>query len=125
VRRDPGDLEDAVIAVLAGGDAMTVAEVRAELGARLAYTTVMTVLTRLAGKGTVTRDRDGRSHRYTLAAAPGDLPALQAALRMRRELDGGHARADVLSSFVASLSAEDEALLREVLSRHEIDGDGR
>ncbi|MDX1875162.1 BlaI/MecI/CopY family transcriptional regulator [Mycolicibacterium sp. 120266] len=125
MRRDRGDLESAVIAVMAGGAAMTVAEVRAELDAELAYTTVMTVLTRLADKGALTRHRTGRSHRYRLVATPGDIPALQAALRMRRELDGEHARADVLSSFVASLSAEDEALLREVLSRNESSGDQR
>lgn len=114
-----------MIAVMADGAALTVAEVRAELDADLAYTTVMTVLTRLANKGVLTRRRAGRSHRYRLVATPTDLPALQAALRMRRELDGEHSRADVLSSFVASLSADDEALLREVLSRNDTDGDDR
>ena len=125
VRRDRGDLEAAAIAVLAGGEPMSVAEVRAGLDADLAYTTVMTVLARLVGKGVVSRERVGRSHRFALAAAPGDLAALHAALRMRRELDGAHARADVLTNFVAHLSPDDEELLRDVLSRSENDGDAR
>jgi predicted transcriptional regulator len=36
--------------------------------ARLAYTTVMTVMTRLADKGILERTRDGRSYRYEAAA---------------------------------------------------------
>ena len=51
-RRQRGGLEHEVIAVLAAdGGAMTPGQVRAALGAGLAYTTVMTVLARLCGKG--------------------------------------------------------------------------
>src|SRR5215210_5001798 len=47
-RRHRGGLEHEVIAVLAAaGEAMTPGQVRDALGAGLAYTTVMTVLTRL------------------------------------------------------------------------------
>jgi len=63
---------------------MTVAEVDAALGRELAHTTVMTALMRLVSKGVVNRVKVGRSYVYTLAAD--NLPALQAALRMRREL---------------------------------------
>jgi predicted transcriptional regulator len=100
---------------------MSVAEVHAALGGDLAHTTVMTVLLRLNRKGEVTRHRSGRSYLYALAAPTHDLPALRAAIRMRRELAGAHARADVLASFVAGLPPADESLLRDILARNDID----
>ncbi|HNF06125.1 MAG TPA: BlaI/MecI/CopY family transcriptional regulator, partial [Mycobacterium sp.] len=66
MRREPGRLEGAVIDVLATGGAMTVAQVRVVLGDRLAHTTVMTALGRLADKGLVTRTRRGRGYVYSL-----------------------------------------------------------
>jgi predicted transcriptional regulator len=121
MRRDRGHLEDAVVVILGDGAEMSVADVRAALGGDLAHTTVLTVLSRLNRKGAVSRRRSGRSDLYALAAPTGDLPALRAAIRMRRELDGGHARADVLANFVAGLTPEDESLLRDVLARNDID----
>ena len=100
---------------------MSVAEVRSALGGGLAHTTVMTVLSRLNRKGALTRRRAGRAYLYALAAPTRDLPVLRAAIRMRRELDSGQARADVLASFVAGLTKEDESLLREVLARNDSD----
>lgn len=122
MRREPGGLEDAVIGVLGTGAAMSVAEVRLALGADRAHTTVMTALVRLTRKGLVKREKLGRSHTYSLAAAADELPALQAALRMRRELDSRQERADVLTNFVAALGPEDEALLLKLLAKSD---DGR
>ena len=51
-RRQAGSLEQEVMAVLWASDqALTPGEVQQGLGADLAYTTVMTILTRLHGKG--------------------------------------------------------------------------
>ncbi len=47
----------------------TVAEVRAHLGPRLAYTTVLTMLRTLEAKGAVTRSKEGRAHRYMARVA--------------------------------------------------------
>lgn len=67
-----GDLERAVMDVLwdrSPGGGVTVREVAEALEERdLAYTTVMTVLDRLAGKGMVEREREGRAWRYRPAA---------------------------------------------------------
>lgn len=104
-----------MIAVLADGGAMSVAEVRSALDAELAHTTVMTTLVRLTEKKLLTRSRAGRTFAYELAAPAAELPARRAALRMRRELDTGD-REDVLASFVATLDATDEALLRDLLA---------
>lgn len=123
MRREPGALEDAVVGVLDSAEAMTVAQVGAALGGGLAHTTVMTALVRLTRKGLVTRVRTGRSYAYSLVAVADALPALQAALRMRRELDGRSERADVLANFVAHLDAEDEAVLRELLTSPEHERD--
>jgi predicted transcriptional regulator len=118
VRRQPGSLEDAIIAALNGGAAMSVAQVRAELGGDLAHTTVMTALVRLTDKQLVTRTRTGRAYVYSLAVPAPDLPALRAAIRMRNELHRRRApdRADVLANFVAALDPDDEAALRKLLS---------
>ncbi|BBZ33398.1 BlaI/MecI/CopY family transcriptional regulator [Mycolicibacterium confluentis] len=115
MRREPGALESAVVGVLSDQAPMTVEQVRAALGEELAYTTVMTALVRLTQKGLVERVRAGRAHRYSLVVAADELPAFQAALRMRRELDSRAGRADVLANFVAGLGPEDEAVLRQLL----------
>ncbi|HXH59017.1 BlaI/MecI/CopY family transcriptional regulator [Iamia sp.] len=64
-----GPLEAEVMTVLwSRGEPMTVREVRADVNAAretpLAYTTVMTVLARLAEKGILSRVREGRGYRY-------------------------------------------------------------
>ena len=126
MRRESGALEDAVIDVLEeAGARLTVSQVRAALGGDLAHTTVMTALTRLTTKGLLTRTKHGRAYTYELTVRTGELPALKAAMRMRRELDGRAERADVLANFVAGLAPEDEAVLAELLDRSGDDGENR
>ncbi len=124
MRRESGALESSVIDVLSDQEPMTVEQVRAALGEELAYTTVMTALVRLTQKGLVERVRAGRAHRYSLVVTADELPAYQAALRMRRELDSRAVRADVLANFVAGLEPQDEAVLRQLLEDSASD-DGR
>ena len=69
-----GPLEAEVLSVLWGsGGPMTVRAVAQELnagrGAPLAYTTVMTVMSRLARKGILARSRSGRGYAYLPVAA--------------------------------------------------------
>ncbi|MBK8447365.1 MAG: BlaI/MecI/CopY family transcriptional regulator [Micropruina sp.] len=62
-----GDLEQAVMEVLwANPTAMSVRDVQAALGRdrELAYTTVMTVMDRLAKKGQLQRELNGRAWQY-------------------------------------------------------------
>ena len=116
-RRQRGGLEHEVIAVLAvDGGAMTPGQVRDALGAGLAYTTVMTVLSRLCDKGQVTRRRSGRAFAYQAVLDEDEITARQ----MRRLLDARGDRAAVLSRFVGALSADDERLVVDLLQR--IDG---
>jgi predicted transcriptional regulator len=107
-------LEHEVLAVLLSvEDAMTAAQVRAAMGGTLAYTTVMTVLSRIAEKGLALKQRRGRAHVYS----PVRDGAQVTALRMRRLLDAADDdRALVLARFVGSLSDEDEAMLMQMLA---------
>jgi predicted transcriptional regulator len=58
------DREIDVMQVLWERGPSVVAEVRAELNDRLAYTTVLTVLRTLEAKGYVRHEEEGRGHRY-------------------------------------------------------------
>lgn len=111
-RRGSGELEAAVLQALqAAGTALSPGEVRDRLDADLAYTTVVTILSRLHGKGVLDRRKSGRSYVYAPVA---DEPGL-AARRMTRVLDGEADREAVLARFVSSLSQSDEELLRSLL----------
>jgi predicted transcriptional regulator len=113
-RRGQGELETQVLSALREADGpATAGWVQERLGGGLAYTTVITILTRLLAKGVVTRERSGRSFVWTPVADEAGL----AAHRMRRLLDGESDREAVLASFVTSLDADDEKLLRELLGQ--------
>jgi predicted transcriptional regulator len=111
-RRAAGELETAVLAVLQGaGGPLSPGEVREQLGDGLAYTTVVTILSRLHAKGVLNRHKSGRSYVYAPVA---DEPGL-AARRMARLLDAEADRVAVLTRFVSGLSGSDEELLRRML----------
>jgi predicted transcriptional regulator len=111
-RRAAGQLEAAVLAVLqAAGSPLSPAEVRDRLGGDLAYTTVVTILSRLHDKGVLDRHKAGRAFLYAPVA---DEPGL-AARRMARMLDAEPDREAVLARFVSGLSDADEDLLRRML----------
>jgi predicted transcriptional regulator len=115
--RPRGALEREVLACLAAADRpLTAGEVLADLGGALAYTTVMTTLTRLQAKGVLTRELSGRAYVYAVAGDPTQVEASLTAHRMRRVLDAGSDRAGVLARFVADLSPEDERLLSDLLA---------
>ena len=119
-RRAAGELEAAVLAVLQeAGSALSPGEVRERIGGALAYTTVVTILSRLHAKGVLERHKTGRAYLYAPVA---DQPGL-AARRMARVLDGEADREAVLARFVSSLSDSDEELLRRMLGEHGVGGD--
>lgn len=122
--RRRGALEQEVLACLgAAGRPLTVAEVQADLGDRLAYTTVLTALSRLHAKGALTRESAGRGYAYAVPADPAAIGVSVTARRMSRLLDSGEDRAGVLARFVADLGPEDERLLSELLATGREDRD--
>jgi predicted transcriptional regulator len=120
-RRGRGELEAAVLAALWAADGpVTAAAVQEQIGADTAYTTVLTILTRLCDKGLLRRERVGRAHRY----APVSSEAEHAAAGMHTLLDEVGDRAEVLARFVSELSAEDERVLEQLLRGELRDGRG-
>ncbi|HET9172323.1 MAG TPA: BlaI/MecI/CopY family transcriptional regulator [Actinospica sp.] len=124
-RRAAGALESAILTVLWNSSgALSPGEVRdllARPGAEgdaaanspaLSYSTVVTILTRLHEKGSLSRERDGRAYRY----APVSDEAGLAARRLTQLLDRSADREAVLSRFVADLSERDEVLIRSLLN---------
>jgi len=116
-RRAAGTLESEVLGILrAAPGPLTPGEVRDRLsgagaGQRgLAYSTVVTIMSRLQAKGLLSRRRAGRGFSY----APVDEASL-AAGRMSSALGSGSDRDAVLSRFVSGLSGRDAELLRRLL----------
>jgi predicted transcriptional regulator len=111
-RRAAGELEAAVLSVLQAADSpLPPGAVREKLGGDLAYTTVVTILSRLHAKGVLDRRKAGRAFLYAPVA---DEPGL-AARRLAQMLDAEPDREAVLARFVSGLSGTDEELLRRML----------
>ena len=111
-RRGAGELAGEVLGILqAAGGPLSPADVRERLGGDLAYTTVVTILSRLHVKGVLDRERAGQAFRYSPVA---DEPGL-AARRMASVLAAEADREAVLARFVSSLSDQDEQALRRML----------
>lgn len=115
-RRRHGSLEAAVLQFLERSDGpRTAGEVRAWLnepaGEDLAYTTVVTVLSRLHDKGLLDRLKQGRSFAYVAVTDEARLTAQ----RLRTVLERGPDREAVLAHFVGDLSPSDAALLRRLI----------
>jgi predicted transcriptional regulator len=118
-----GDLEAVVMDQLwsLGGTA-TVREVFERLADQreIAYTTVLSTMDNLYRKGHLTREKQGKAHRYrTLASRAEHTAAL-----MREALSGEPDSEAVLTHFVGQISQHDLDRLREVLARRERDGMG-
>lgn len=114
---DLGPLEMRVLGLLDAGEPQSVGDLRARLGGKLAYTTVMTVVTRLHKKGVVVRVKDGNRFLYSPASR---APKVKGGIlsRIRRALfPGGDARPLVALLEEEELSAEDLRALREVIDR--------
>ena len=101
-----GELEAAIMELLwDAGAPRVVRDVVSDLQPQraLAYTTVMTVMDNLHGKGWLTRERDGRAWRYTPAVSR----QTYAAQLMNDALAGSADRAGALARFVEQIDAED------------------
>ena len=95
---------------------LTVREVHTAIAAErsIAYTTVMTVLDRLAKKGLADREQDGRAFRYVAAQSREQLVAevMHTALA-----DGVADRSAALVAFVDRVSDDEAAALRVALEK--------
>jgi len=120
-----GGLEAELMDLLwAAGEPLGVRELAGRLpGPPRAYTTLVTVLTRLVGKGLVVRAGDGRRYTYRPAGDPDQLTARA----IERLLEAAGDRRAVLAHLVAGgqdpgLLAELSALLRDSQPDSETEG---
>jgi predicted transcriptional regulator len=113
-KRPMGGLEEEVMEFLwhTEGPA-TPAVVHKSVAPELAYTTVMTILSRLYEKGRLSRGRRGRAYTYE----PIRTEAEHRAEEMQATLVDAGDRSAVLSQFVDSLDSQDAITLRKLLAR--------
>jgi len=78
-----------------------------------AYTTIMTVLGRLAKKGYVTETKVGRANSYQATASR----ETYVASLMAEALDAADDRAVVLTRFTESMNSDDRAILARLMRR--------
>lgn len=98
-----GERELDVMTVLWQRTSGTVSEVQDALGAKLAYTTVLTILRNLETKGFLRREEEGRAHRY--------FPKVKQRAAQRRAL-----RRLIDTLFLGS----PEALLTQLVDDHDL-----
>lgn len=112
-----GDLERAVMDHLWAADqSQTVRQVHEGLRERdLAYTTVMTVLQRLARKGLVVQIRDDRAHRYAAMHGRDELVAGLMVDALAQAADSDDRQA-ALVHFVERVGADEAEALRRALA---------
>ncbi|MDN5789669.1 MAG: BlaI/MecI/CopY family transcriptional regulator [Micrococcales bacterium] len=124
LRNRLGDLERAVLECLWASaethpDGLTVRQVHDTVGVErgIAYTTVMTVLDRMAKKDLVRREREGRAWRYRPAASREALTS-EALHQTLGELSGGNRRSALLH-FLEESTPEDLDALKAALAQLE------
>ena len=101
-------------------DPQTVRQVHESLATHreLAYTTVMTVLQRLARKNLVVQIRDDRAHQYVPSYSRDELVAGLMVDALAQAADSGGRRA-ALMHFVGQVGAEEADALRRALNELE------
>ncbi|MGB3333443.1 MAG: BlaI/MecI/CopY family transcriptional regulator [Mycobacterium sp.] len=113
-----GDLERTVMECLwSASGALTVREVHASVAVKrnLAYTTIMTVLQRLAKKNLVVQRRDNRAHRYVPTQGRAELVAQLMSYALDQVADS-RGREAALVHFVDRVGADEATALRRALA---------
>ena len=107
-----GSLESEVLMCLWTSDAaMSPGEVRSRMGDTLAYTTVLTVLTRLWRKQLVERESKGKGFVYRPLMTEAELAATRMHAQLRRSSD----QEGALGQFVNGLSSGEARVLRRLI----------
>jgi predicted transcriptional regulator len=112
-----GDLQSQVMSVMWRLEAATVEQVRAALPPRYrgAYTTIQTVLNRLAERGLLSRRRRGNAIEYRAAISEADHVSQSIARRL--EAASNDARQTALARLIGELSDAELSTLRRLARR--------
>lgn len=111
-----GELEGAVMQQLwAAEGGATAREVYEQMrrSRQIAYTTVLSTIHNLHRKGRLTREREGKAHRYRPTATRAEYSATV----MREALSSGGDSEAILSHFLGQMSEEESQRLQELLHR--------
>jgi len=118
-----GPLETEIMQVVWKDQPSTVKKVHRALAQQrdIAYTTVMTTMSRLADKGVLLRQRDGLAYTYTPALSEDDFVTLV----VQQVLDGlltdySETAVDYMIDFLARNNPREFARLRQVINNHEV-----
>lgn len=65
-----GELEFSILKIVRKSGRVTVRDVYETLGSKGSYTTIMTVMSRMAEKGELTREKDGKQYIYWVPESP-------------------------------------------------------
>jgi predicted transcriptional regulator len=90
---------------------ISVRDLHAEIGSRLAYTTIMTTLDRLYKKGLLSREKRGKAFYYVAVMGRDEYQARQTEHLLALALQGSNDSHAVLSSFIDVVSEADQKML--------------
>ncbi|MHB8840525.1 MAG: BlaI/MecI/CopY family transcriptional regulator [Candidatus Aquicultor sp.] len=109
-RKVLGDLEADIMDLIWEREIVSVREIHALLGCNreIAYTTVMTVMSRLSDKGILQKERDGKHYLYSAAITKDEFSQTMLASMIGGMKDDFGRQA--LAFFVDSLTEDDETL---------------
>lgn len=118
-----GPLETEIMQIVWQDDVSTVKKVHRALSLSrdIAYTTVMTTMSRLADKGVLNRQREGLAYTYTPALSENDFVTLV----VQQVLDGlltdySDTAVDYMIEFLARNNPQEFARLRQVINNHDV-----
>ncbi len=106
-KRQFGELEMLIIKTLKElGNSASVKDVYSKLGSHGSYTTILTVMTRLAAKNELTREKQGNKYYYSLSK----IPSKNLLKRIQEKIFGGKK-----SAMICYLIEEDSKLTENEL----------
>lgn len=119
-RRSFGELELAILRILKPGERLTVKQVHSILGSENKYTTVMTVMLRLAEKKILARERVGLQYEYWLLTSKSKVPTFIE--QLKRKIFGINIT-EMISYLIDSaedISEEDFAVMENIIENAKI-----
>lgn len=116
LKRAFGELESQILSLFEGNKRLTVKAVHQALGGKDSYNTVMTVMTRLAEKKQLVRERIGLQYEYWLPEASGALSFLE---KLRQRFSGFKTKTLVsyLMESADDLTKEDLDEMQKIVAR--------
>jgi predicted transcriptional regulator len=120
LRRKPTDAELAILRVLWTRGPSTVrqiAEVMADAGREIGYTTVLKLLQIMTEKGLVVRDESARTHIYAPASTEDQTQRQMVTVLLDRVFDGSAAKLVMQALAAKKTTPEELAQIRELLKK--------